>query len=270
MTRLTTEDLIHGPNDLTAYDKQLKRITGLGLLDLALKTSDMTLDQYGSRAESLSRVAVIPLTIGRGVISDFSEKVAELGCYLGLPCRVTKARDVEGWGEAVAGGCEMIICADDKTFLALNLVSRRVVENGAATGAIYAVALSAAAGGVAERPVGVLGLGPVGRAAVNRLREQGARIIVYERDQEKQTDFLSNRNGIRGMGSVDEVIKETDLVLDATNTSDLIRVSELERRLTLSAPGVPLGVDDPDSVMVQLIHDPLQLGVAAMMVQALA
>lgn len=269
MTRLSIEGLRKGPDDLNAYDRRLKQITNLGLLGLALRTADMTLEQYKSKVGSLTWVAVIPTTFGQGVLPGFSEKVAELGCFLGLPCRVSRGRDVAGWGEAVAGGAEVILCADDEIFLAMNLVTRRVVDNAVATGEIYAVALAVAAGGIAGRRVGVLGLGPVGKAAVAWLRSQGAQLIVHDQNQEKQTDFLRNEKEIKGADRVGEVLDQTHLLLDATNAGNIIKAEELRHRIILSSPGIPLGIDDPSSDRIQLIHDPLQLGVAAMMVQAL-
>ena len=268
MTRLAVEDLGKCPDDLKGYDQRLKGITNLGLLELALMTTDMTLEQYRSRVTSLTWVAVIPITMGRGIIPGFSEKVAELGCFLGLPCKVTKSRDIAGWGEAVAGGSRMVVCADDNTFLAFNLTSRRVVDNALATGEVYGAALAAAADGVADRAVGILGLGPVGQAAANWLHSQGAQLVVHDRDPNKQAGFFSGRGGISRAASVGEVLDQTDLVIDATNESDIIKAGQLKRRLILAAPGIPLGIDDPSSHMVDLIHDPLQLGVAAMMVQA--
>lgn len=270
MTRLTTDDLKQGPIDLKAYDQRLQAVTGMGLLGLALKTTHMTLEQYRFRVAALSWVAVIPITTGQGIIFGFSEKVADIGCFLGLPCKVTRGQDVAGLGEAVAGGAEIILLADDDTFLALNLISRRLVDNAPATGEIYAAALDAAAGGVAERSVAVLGLGTVGQAAVGWLHSHGARLIVHDRDQRRQSDFLVGRADIRGADSVGEILDQTNLVLDATTSFNIIKVRELKRRLILAAPGIPLGIDEPNSDMVQLIHDPLQLGVAAMAVQALA
>ena len=270
MTRLTTDDLRQGPVDLKAYEQRLQAVTGMGLLELALKTTDMTLEQYRSRVAALSWVAIIPITTGQGIISGFSEQLADIGCFLGLPCQVTRGQDVAGLGEAVVGGSEIILLADDDAFLALNLVSRRLVDNALATGEIYAAALAAAAGGVAGRTVAVLGLGPVGQAAVGWLQSHGARLIVHDRDQRRQSDFLVGRADIRGTDGVSEILDETNLVLDATTSSNIINVRELKCRLFLAAPGIPLGIDEPDSDMVQLIHDPLQLGVAAMAVQALA
>lgn len=269
MTRLTEDDLKQGPVDLKAYNQKLKAITGLGLLELALKTTNMTLEQYKFRAATLSSVAVIPVTTGQGIISGFSEKVADIVSFLGLPCKITKGQDIAGLGEAVVGGSEIIILGDDNTFLALNLISHLVVDNAVATGQIYAAALVAAAGGVAKRSVAVLGLGLLGQAAATWLHSHGAQLTVYDRDQKKQSDFLVGRVDIRGATKVGEVLDQTNLVLDATDSPNIIKVKEL-KHLILAAPGMPLGIDEPDSEVVRLIHDPLQLGVAAMVVQALA
>jgi pyrrolysine biosynthesis protein PylD len=270
MTRLTTEDLKQGPGDLKSYDHSLKTMTGKGFLGLALETVDMTTEEFNVKAARISSVSIIPITTGQGLLPGFPEKVAEVGRYLGLTCRVTAAQDVAGLGEAVARGSEIIMCADDDTFLALNLVSGRVVNNANATGQVYAAALTAAARGVAGRCFGVLGLGPVGRAAAVWLRSRGARLVVCDIDQKRQADFLAGSTEMGVANCVGEITDQTNLVLDATNASDIINAGKLRRPFILSAPGIPLGLDDPMSDRVLLIHDPLQLGVAAMLAQVLA
>ena len=269
MTRLTSDDLNQGPKDLTAYDERLKTVTGINLLELALRTAAITPSHYQYKVLSLTSVAVVPITVGQGVLPGFAEKVAEVGRYLGLPCGVTNAKDVAGVREAVTSGSEMIVLADDDTFLALNLISRRVIDNSIATGEIYAAALAAAAKGVSGRYVGVLGLGPVGQAAAVWLDSHDAMVIVHDKNQTKQFNFLSGRGKMIGAKQVEEILDRTNLILDATNESNIIKARELRGSLILSAPGIPLGIDDPNAPMVQVIHDPLQLGVAAMMVQAL-
>jgi pyrrolysine biosynthesis protein PylD len=261
--------LRNGPGDLSAYDQRLRRTTKLGLLDLALKTATLTEVRFRSISNSLTAVAVVPISTGQGVLADFADKAAEVGRFLGLPCRVTRNRDVSGWAEAVAGGAEIVLCADDDVFLAINLISRRIIDNAAATGQIYAAALDAAAGGVGDRSVGILGLGPVGRAAALWLHAHGADLIVHDRDKKKQTGFGLSEDNIRKASSVGAVVEQTDIILDATNTGPIIAAQNLKHRLILAAPGMPLGIDDPGSHRVRLIHDPLQLGVAAMLVQVM-
>jgi pyrrolysine biosynthesis protein PylD len=269
MTRLTGEDLDQIPDDLESYDQRLKTLTGMRLLDLALKAASMTAETFYTRVADLTNVSIIPTTLGQGMLAGFSEKVAAIGRHLGLPCTVTKTQDVAGFGEAIAGGADIIVCADDDTFLALNLISRRAVDNSIATGQVYAAALDQAAGGIAGHKAAVLGLGPVGQASATWLRSRGAQVIVHDRDRKKQNDVLAAAGDWRGADGVLEVLNQTDLVIDATNAADIISVHELRGRLVLAAPGVPLGLDRFDYENVLLIHDPLQLGVAAMMTQVL-
>jgi 3-methylornithyl-N6-L-lysine dehydrogenase len=269
VTRLTTEDLINGPGDLKIYDQQLRNTTTLGLLDLALKTTNQTREWFRYKSNYLTEVAIVPISTGQGILPDFANKVAEVGRYFGLPCRVTQNRDVVGWAEAISGGAEIILCADDDAFLAFNLMSRRVIDNTVATGQIYAAALDAAAAGVTGRSVGILGIGPVGQSAAVWLYAQGADLIVCDCDKKKLNSFCLAGDNIRKAKSVNDVLEQTDIILDATNASPIIFARDLKRPLIMAAPGMPLGIDNPTSDLVLLIHDPLQLGVTAMLVQVM-
>jgi pyrrolysine biosynthesis protein PylD len=269
MTRLTTEDLRKIPNDLEAYDRELEAVTGLGLLDLALKTTEITIDGFKQISSRLRSVAVVPMTTGQGMIPGFSEQIEKIGRYLGLPCLVTKLQDLAGIGEAVGGGAEILFFADDDTFLALHLVSRKIIDNAVATGEIYAVALTEACGDACDDPAGILGLGPVGCAAANWLDSHGFQVIVNDRNADIQSEYLAAHPRAIGAKDVYDILGRTRLILDATPATDMIKICDVEDHLVLAAPGIPLGVDDPASEKLTLIHDPLQLGVAAMMVQVL-
>lgn len=271
MTRLTSQDLAKCPDNLTDFNERLVKATTYGLLELALMTAGMTTLEYKSSRSTISNVAVIPFSTGQGIINGFSNKVAQVISFLGLPCTVTRRMDVAGWGEAVDRGSEIVLCADDETFLAVNLESRKVVNNSHATGEIFAAALSAYAGDVTGQIIGVLGLGPVGRAASSWLYARGANLAVFDRDREKQTAFLSNcdRGRIEGLSGVDAILDKTGFVIDATNSGGIIRTNRLKKDLFLSAPGIPLGIEGPLTPMVHLIHEPLYMGVAAMVIAAL-
>lgn len=270
MTRLTSEILARGPSDLGTYDQQLRAVTGSGLLDLAMKTTELTVDQFEERASALRCVSIIPMTVGQGIIPGFAKRIAKIGRHLGLTCEVTEAQDVAGLGEALAGNSEVLMCADDDAFLALHLVSKRVIDNGRATGEIYAAALVETCPMDKGQALGVLGVGPVGLAATAWLESGGYQVIVHDQNRQRQADLLAAYPNVRGAGSISEMLAQTHCILDATNAADIIKVNQLEHRLILAAPGVPLGVDDPNSPMISLIHDPLELGVTAMFVQVLS
>jgi pyrrolysine biosynthesis protein PylD len=270
MTRLTTDDLIKGPTDLQAYNQTLKSTTGTGLLELALQTTDLTAEELKKRAKALHSVAVLPLTMGQGIISGFAEQVAEIVRFLGMPSYVPHNCDVAGLGEVISTGTDILFCADDDTFFAMNLATRKIVDNGIATGQVYAAALVSAAGDMHGRKAAVIGLGPVGRAAAVWLHTQGIQVIVYDVDSHKEVHFLAQNPQITAADSIGNVLEQTNLVLDATNFPGIINIKDLKKHLIIAAPGMPLGIDIDDSHQVTLIHDPLQLGVAAMAVQVLA
>lgn len=270
MTRLTTQDIAKCPGNLTDFNEWLVKATTYGLIELALMSVGMTMLDYKSSSSTIGNVSVIPFSAGQGIINGFSTKVAEVVSFLGLPCTVTRRMDVGGWGEAVDRGSELVLCADDETFLAINLRSRRVVNNACATGRIFAAALSASAGGVAGRVIGVLGLGPVGGAASKWLYARGADLAVFDSDMKRQRAFLANsdRGRIQGFPCVAAVLDKTNLVIDATNSGGIIRANSLKKDLFLSAPGIPVGIEGPLTPMVHLIHEPLCMGVAAMVIEA--
>lgn len=269
MTRLTKEDLDRIPKNLEAYDEELKTVIGLELTEIALKTSKMNSKEFTRRVSELKGLAVVPTTIGQGVLAGFSSAIARIGRHLGFSAAVTKSPDMAGLGEAVTGGSEILFCADDKTCLALNLISRRVVDNSSATGQVYAAALLITGRQVLDCPIGIVGLGPVGLAAAKWLCSRDHPIIVHDWKHDIQCSFLEDHPSARGAESIEVVLAESDHILEATNSSNIIKVAKLDRHLTLAAPGMPLGVDDPNSDKISLIHDPLQLGVAAMLVQVL-
>ena len=70
--------------------------------------------------------------------------------------------------------------ADDDRFVALNIHGGVCADDDPCTANGYVTALEAAAGGLGGRPVLVLGLGPVGRAASRRLAERGAQVLAVE------------------------------------------------------------------------------------------
>jgi len=70
---------------------------------------------------------------------------------------------------------------------------------------------------------------------------------------------------------VAEAVRHTNLIIDAAPARNVIKSDMITEDTMISAPSVPLGLTraalkriDPQN----LIHDPLQLGVAAMAVEA--
>ncbi len=200
MTRLTENDVRELTARLGAFERDLVAVCGLTLLGLAQRTVDVD-RALASRAERSdatvlpgaapataavpfagARVAAVPVSSGEGFIPGFCECVVAILRHLGCDARVTTQPDVRGLQEAAEAGDEVVFVADDFRFIALNIHTGLCVDDDPATADGYVTALAAAAGGLAGRPVLLLGLGPVGRAAGRRLTAMGADLLAVDPD----------------------------------------------------------------------------------------
>ena len=266
MTRLTDEDVRGLGARLADLDASLSRIVGLDLAGLALATVDVP-----GRSSFADRWAgVVPMTCGLGVIPGFSQAIAGIVTHLGCDAFVAPVSDVAGLAFVVERGADLVFAADDQRFIALRVGTGRVVDNGEATGSIYATALARAAGGVSGRAVLVVGLGAVGMAAAVRLDHLGAVVIAYDPDLSR-AEVAARSLPVLLVPSLADGLAACELVVDASPAAGIIPASWVTARTIVAAPGLPLGVT-PDSAVGlgdRLIHDPLALGVAAMTAAAL-
>jgi pyrrolysine biosynthesis protein PylD len=281
VTRLTTDDVRDLTARLTAFERDLVAACGLTLRELAQRTVDI--DRVLPAAAAFpglpataavpfdgARVAAVPVSQGEGLIPGFCACVVAILRHLGCAARVTDLPDVRGLQEAAEGGDELVFLADDVRFVALNIRSGACADDDPATADGYATALAAAAGGLSGRPVLLLGLGPVGRAAGRRLCALGADLCVVERDQ---AAMERARAGGLGFTAVDLAggLARCDLVFDATPAADIVHAGDLRAGAIAAVPGVPSGFDAGARARlgVRHIHEPLAVGVAVMAARAL-
>ena len=229
MTRLTETDVSTLTDELTAVEERLRAATGLGLRDLALQTVT-----DGARCVQLhgARIAAVPISTGEGVISGFSECVVATLLHLGCEAWATSQPDVRGIQAAVAAGAQVVFLADDHRFIALNVTKGCSTDDDPATADGYVTALEAAAGGLEGRDVLVLGLGPVGRAAVRRLAARGAVVLVTEPDEERITAAQDVGLAFE-VTTLSDGLARCDLVFDASPAADVIDVGDV---------GLPFGL----------------------------
>jgi len=267
MTRLTETDVTTLTRDLEAFEARLLEATGLGLRDLALRT---VVD--GARCVQLhgARIAAVPMETGEGVIPGFCACVVATLLHLGCDAWMTTQPDVRGIQAAVAGGAGVLFLADDHRFIALNVTKGCSVDDDAATADGYVTALEAAAGGLEGRDVLVLGLGPVGRAAVRRLAARAATPIVVEPDTERIE--AARDVGLEfGTVSLADGLARCDLVFDASPAADIIDAGDLRPRAIAAVPGMPSAFTAAaqKALGARHIHEPLAIGVAVMAARAL-
>jgi len=274
MTRLTSADIAGIADGLDDYDRELFTKTGCTIKELACRAAGARptgkqLDFSGVSA------AVVPVTSGQGRISGFAATVAAILGHVGFDAFVPDQADVGGLAVAFEQKAHLVLLSDDDRFVAINLINRRVVDNAAATGRGFAVALAAMAGGLGNKPVLVLGCGPVGQSAAKTLSELGARIGLYDLKPQKVhclADVLG-RAGKRQIWvetALDRTAGHYRYLFDATPAADIITAGHVTPQSMVAAPGVPCGLH-PDARAVvgsHLIHDPLQIGVATMAVTA--
>lgn len=267
MTRLTETDLKDLGQKITIYDQQLIKVCGVSLAEIAVLAADMTLKDFKA-ASARNKVGVVPITSGHGIISTFSQSIQSFIHYLGLQVFVTENNDVSGLAEAITKDANIIFMADDNEFIAINLASRKVIDNGEATAKGFIAALSLLSGGLTHSEVLVVGAGRVGKHCIDCLLAMEAKVAVFDIDKNK----LSSLNpSIYIEENLDAAIPKYKYIVDACPGESFMTLKNLHQEARISAPGMPLGIaDDAYEVFKNyIIHDPLQIGVATMLAMAI-
>jgi 3-methylornithyl-N6-L-lysine dehydrogenase len=267
VTRLTLADVRSQEERLPLLDATLREVAGLDLRTLALRAAGGAPDRDPFAG---ARCAAVPVTSGVGEITGFSHGVAAILAHLGCDAWPTERADVAGLHEAVEAGAEVLFIADDARFIALDIRRGRSVDNDRATADGYVAALEAAAGGVRGRPVLLLGLGPIGRAAARRLVELGAAVEVVERDATRLAAALAETPQLHPV-ALAAGLTSCHLVFDATPAADIVDADSVRRTTIAAVPGLPSGFTKRAQELLgaRHIHDPLAIGVAVMAARAL-
>lgn len=270
MTRLHSNQVASIPKTLLSYDAELIRKTGCNLRQIACRAAQVTEDDLVNFIISI-QVAVVPVTSGKGVIAGFVEAVQSITAHLGCRTYITNNCDVAGLAEAIENRSDIIFLADDKRFVALDMLQRRVIDNAEATGRGYVAALDCLTGGLGEKEVLVIGAGPVGKSAIVSLKKAGAKVGLYDIDQTK-AQHVAREFKVKVEKNISEAAGLYNILFDASPASQIITPEYIKPRTIVAAPGIPLGLSHEAASLVgdRLIHDPLQIGVATMLALALA
>mgnify|MGYP001697402791 FL=1 len=178
--------------------------------------------------------------------------------------------DVPGFQLAKSGGFDLFIWADDDTYLAENILTGPVGENGRATGRGFATALiRMAARKRLDKRALVLGAGPVGCAGAETLALAGYEVFLCDMDGEKARVACGALSGCTPCTPDDlSGLPLFECLLDAAPTNDFFPLDRLAAGACISAPCVPCiwTLRAPEGASVW--HDPLQLGTAVMLLAA--
>lgn len=271
MTRLTQDDINDIPGMLEAYDDTLVSMTGLDLGGIACRTCGLAQSEFMDAA-SRTRVGIVPVTWGQGIIPGFSETVRKIVAHLGFTAYVTHGSNVAGLSEAAESGSDVIMLSDDDDFKAIHLKTGISVDNKEATAKVFAVGLDLMAKGIKDKKALVVGCGPVGRQAGLELLQLGAKLSVMDADIEKARNTArvlqrQLQQGVSVAHDLHQALLQHSCILDAAPAKGIIDTQHVAGGTLVSAPGVPLGLTRAaqKAAVGRLLHDTLQLGVAAML-----
>lgn len=276
MSRLTPDILKPISTSLKAYDKQLMERTGCDLLGLACLVHDVPRERFVETAQK-HRACIVPITCGKGMIHGFSETLVSLCTHLGVAACKTKNTDVAGLAEAYETKASIILMADDICFLAINTSTGIVSDNNSATASGFVTGLDLMSDGIVGKRVLVLGCGEIGTHAVVQILKLRGLPVLFDVKHDAARDLAKCINNDLGrqvevIDSIEGRIIDYQYIIDATPAPDIISHEDVSVRTYLSCPGVPLGLNRAavEKLGIRLLHDPLQIGVAVMLVKSLA
>ena len=261
--------------ELPAYDTSLIRKTGCSLRQIACLAMEVNEDDIQVSMQH-AHVGVVPMMSGGGVLKGFCETVSDIVNHLGCRAFVTENQDASGIAEAIEKNAHILMFADEDRFIALDLQHRKLVDNAMATARGFVTGLGLMAGNMKDGKVLVLGCGPVGQNAVKTLLKTDCRVSVYDTNPGAYTPLTAELGNhpevaVHFMNELAPALHNHELIVDATPAADIIPAQHIKPNTIVSAPGMPLGLDRAARTAIgdRLLHDPLQIGVATMLVGAL-
>ncbi len=135
----------------------------------------------------------------------------------------------------------------------------------------FVAGLEIMAGGLKNRRVLVIGCGAVGHTAVQTLLIRGAEVAVYDVEIAHSQELVMHIKGnITIETDLPLALKRCHLLFDATPAINIIDADAVSNKTFIAAPGMPCGVTPEAAAKLgeRLLHDPLQIGVACMLVDA--
>ena len=274
MTRLRTEDIEHIPHELKAYDQQLLNKTGKTLKAIASHAVGL-LDSGLDEIIKSNKVCVIPLTCGQGIIDSFSATVSGIISYLGFNSFAAENSDAAGIAEAFEKKSDIILFADDYRFVAINVRTKYVSDNIEMTAKGFVAGLDLMATGLKGKNVLVIGCGEVGSHTVKILVTMGVLVTASDINpqltstlQKEIADVL--KTNIQIDNNWHSTSGKYQYIIDATPSTDLVDASVITPDTYVAVPGVPCGLSSEarKKLFNRYLHDPLQIGVATMVIDA--
>jgi pyrrolysine biosynthesis protein PylD len=259
MALLTPKDLENINRQLEEANSAVCRVTGLDIQGVCQ-------DFYGTLKQN-EKIGIVPVTSGNGVIGNFSASLNVITQYFGFDSFVTGMSDVSGYYEAVQKGAEIILMADDNTFLAHNLKNGKIANNQPCTGIIYAE-IACRYQKTESKEVLVVGLGKVGLPGAAHFVNKGFKVYGYDADKTLLKKTVSNL----GILPFDlSTPKKFSTIFEATPSANTIPETVLSENCVISTPGIPCAISKElrKKYNVEVVMEPLGIGTASMLYSVL-
>ncbi len=268
MTRLKAEDLHSSLANMVGYNEKMLQILGRGYLELASYALGIDAKIIREKTGFL-RVGIVPVSSGDGIILGFSQLLSEISSFLGFESKILMPDD-KGFLQAKEELYDIILWADDDTYLAENVQHSFAAENGWATGLGFAAALDCMRkiNGSPQRAM-VLGAGPVGASAAQYLDQRGYQVVLCDKEYEKSVYCART---LKNCLPVDwkelENFAPYHCVVDAAPSDTRYIEKYLAKNPCIAAPCVPCHWTENPQRFPMCYHDPLQLGTSVMLLSA--
>ena len=259
MSRLIEKWVETIERELSDYENNLRRKTGLDFAGIAGRANNVTRQAILDKANN-HKVAVVPITSGKGLIGGFSSAVASIIRQAGFHAFETNSTDVDGIYEAYSQNAKLVFMADDRRYAGFALETRRASNNNDATARGFVHALDAICpDGVSGKKVLIMGCGIIGKLSADILMKKNSFPVFFDKP--------SIAVNIRDCISDPTEIPNYQYIIDATNEGGWLKNDMLHDEVYISAPGVPLSLDY-DALKrheERLVHDVLHIGTLTML-----
>jgi pyrrolysine biosynthesis protein PylD len=215
------------------------------------------------------------LTCGQGVIDLFCDTVSAIISHLGFHSFVAGNSDAAGIAEAFEKKSDIIFLADDYRFVAINVHTKYVSDNDEMTAKGFVAGLDLMVSGLKGKSVLVIGCGEVGRYTAKILVTKGVLVSVCDINPQLTSTLQKEiADVLKTNIQIDNYWRSTSgkyqYIIDATSSADFIDASVITPDTHVAVPGVPCGLSSEarKKLANRYLHDPLQIGVATMVIDA--